>query len=541
MSYLIKNGHIVGDTGTDYAYVGNKPLINNNELTEGNHTSQDLGITKVMTLAEYNAEPVHSVDCLYIILDGDMQNPDANYNDLANKPSINGVVLTGNKPLNSLDLYDRGEVDKLIAASRSIRTVTEAQWAEILADPEKALPNTVYYVPHRDEGGTLVEGVYEVYLFDANKVLTPMGLTEMDLSDYLKIIPYHNDPSGAVIYEIGHNEGKEDGRELTSHSVINAINEIDTALQDRVKVEEEDLETDSKKVVEAINEVNDKTKMIEISIGDTISGTLSDEDYNKIKARPEECYIKDRYNIYYYSFVYNGQYMYSCIRPDTNFNSVNQRYFSVKSDKTYSVESTLFSGNKFTMPDCNGYDLGTIEKLDDFIAAMPNNSSKEVYASLPDLTNPGWVTIRKYSNMFVKILYWTRREGLAYVRSKDNSTTWSSWYKIAMSKDTAPEITYTASNVVKNVSPHFYYLNSTIGWFTCTFQASRAYNANEALKVIGGFKFDNKYPSVCSLAASSSSNNVCSSIMYNGGDLFFKSSDAITLNTTVYISGVISI
>lgn len=265
MSYLIKNGHIVGDTGTDYTYVGNKPLINNNELTEGNHTSQDLGITKVMTLAEYNAEPVHSVDCLYIILDGDMQNPDANYNDLANKPSINGVVLTGNKPLNSLDLYDRGEVDKLIAASRSIRTVTEAQWAEIMADPEKALPNTVYYVPHRDEGGTLVEGVYEVYLFDANKVLTPMGLTEMDLSDYLKIIPYHEDSSGAVIYEIGHNEGKEDGRELESHSVINAINEIDTLLQTYQKKEDDDiLVTDEDgtvqtKVVDALNALNDKT------------------------------------------------------------------------------------------------------------------------------------------------------------------------------------------------------------------------------------------------------------------------------------------
>lgn len=307
MSYLIKNGHIVGDTGTDYAYVGNKPLINNNELTEGNHTSQDLGITKVMTLAEYNAEPVHSVDCLYIILDGDMQNPDANYNDLANKPSINGVVLTGNKPLNSLDLYDRGEVDKLIAASRSIRTVTEAQWAEIMADPEKALSNTVYYVPHRDEGGVLVEGVYEVYLFDANKVLTPMGLTEMDLGDYLKIIPYHEDSSGAVIYDIGHNEGKEDGRELESHSVINAINEIDTALQDRVKVEEEDLETDSKKVVEAINElkedIDNAHPIIRVS-GTT--GNLTDEQVNILKKKDPKTILMNGTNYVAYPASFNG-------------------------------------------------------------------------------------------------------------------------------------------------------------------------------------------------------------------------------------------
>lgn len=307
MSYLIKNGHIVGDTGTDYAYVGNKPLINNNELTEGNHTSQDLGITKVMTLAEYNAEPVHSVDCLYIILDGDMQNPDANYNDLANKPSVNGVVLTGNKPLDSLDLYDRGEVDKLIAASRSIRTVTEAQWAEIMADPEKALPNTVYYVPHRDEGGTLVEGVYEVYLFDANKVLTPMGLTEMDLSDYLKIIPYHSDSTGAVIYEIGHNEGKEDGRELESHSVINAINEIDTALQDRVKVEEEDLETDSKKVVEAINElkedIDNAHPIIRVS-GQT--GDLTDEQVAILKKKDPKTILMSGANYVAYPASFNG-------------------------------------------------------------------------------------------------------------------------------------------------------------------------------------------------------------------------------------------
>lgn len=364
MSYLIKNGHIVGDTGTDYAYVGNKPLINNNELTEGNHTSQDLGITKVMTLAEYNAEPVHSVDCLYIILDGDMQNPDANYNDLANKPSVNGVVLTGNKPLDSLDLYDRGEVDKLIAASRSIRTVTEAQWAEIMADPEKALPNTVYYVPHRDEGGTLVEGVYEVYLFDANKVLTPMGLTEMDLGDYLKIIPYHSDSTGAVIYEIGHNEGKEDGRELESHSVINAINEIDTALQDRVKVEEEDLETDSKKVVEAINElkedIDNAHPIIRVS---STSTELTDEQIAILKKNdPKTILMNGTKYIAYPSTLdgSSGQFMRSVIDGEghviidqykLNSSTKNYEYTrktgSFVEEKIDKITLTIADSNKF--------------------------------------------------------------------------------------------------------------------------------------------------------------------------------------------------
>lgn len=180
-----------------------------------------------------------------IIVNGQVVAHSSNsYNNLdeVTLPMINSAKLIGNLTSSELNMYTKAEVEKLVASARSVKLVENY--------PSSPSAGILYYV------GT--EAPYQVCTYSTDTLARiDLGSTETDLSDYVKLIPSHKDETGKVIYEIGHNEGIDDGRELVAHSVTGIINEIDTALQDRVNVLENDLTTENKKVVEAINELND--------------------------------------------------------------------------------------------------------------------------------------------------------------------------------------------------------------------------------------------------------------------------------------------
>lgn len=174
MRYIIKNGKIYGIYNQNYSALTGKPSINNHELAEGiSYSSEDLGIVVgPISQAEYDAMPTHNPQTIYVVYDDeiDPSSTAINYNDLENKPQINGQVLTGNKPLSSLNIYSKEEVKNLIAAGRSI-IVTETK-------PASPSPNTLYYVE------TSTQSVYHVYLYDSNTQEADLGLSTIDLSDY---------------------------------------------------------------------------------------------------------------------------------------------------------------------------------------------------------------------------------------------------------------------------------------------------------------------------------------------------------------------
>lgn len=180
-----------------------------------------------------------------IIVNGQVVAHSSNsYNNLdeVTLPMINSAKLIGNLTSSELNMYTKAEVEKLVASARSVKLVENY--------PSSPSAGILYYV------GT--EAPYQVCTYSTDTLARiDLGSTETDLSEYVKLIPSHKDETGKVIYEVGHNEGIDDGRELVAHSVTGIINEIDTALQDRVNVLENDLTTENKKVVEAINELKD--------------------------------------------------------------------------------------------------------------------------------------------------------------------------------------------------------------------------------------------------------------------------------------------
>lgn len=95
----------------------------------------------------------------------ELQHNTKNYSKLINKPSLNGQVLQGNVSLDTLSLYNKSEVKRLVDAVSQIRLVTTMP-----ADPE---PNMTYYVgPNPD---TLL---YDVVLVNGAKQQIRMGTTQ---------------------------------------------------------------------------------------------------------------------------------------------------------------------------------------------------------------------------------------------------------------------------------------------------------------------------------------------------------------------------
>ena len=100
------------------------------------------------------------------------------YNDLNNKPSINGVTLQGNKSLVQLNIasidttYTRTKVDELISASQKVY---------LQATPPTYLSNVgLYYV------GAAGSTNYDIYLVDSTKQVTNLGSAGISLTGYQK-------------------------------------------------------------------------------------------------------------------------------------------------------------------------------------------------------------------------------------------------------------------------------------------------------------------------------------------------------------------
>lgn len=169
---VIRNGITYAIYNSNYSELTGKPSINNHELANGsNYSAEDLELVITCTQAEYDAMASRNPQCIYIVSDGNAPLvSESDYLDLSNKPSVNGVVLSGDKTLSSLDIYSREEVANLMASGRSIYVVASL--------PSNPSANTLYYVG--------ASAPYHVYLYDSNKMQVDLGSSELDLTEYYK-------------------------------------------------------------------------------------------------------------------------------------------------------------------------------------------------------------------------------------------------------------------------------------------------------------------------------------------------------------------
>ena len=92
----------------------------------------------------------------------EVANNTKNYNELLNKPLLNSKELVGNVSLNDINVYNKQQVDNLIASTRSVKAVTSL--------PSPLVENTMYYVgPDADDN-------YHVYLVDSALTLIDLGM-----------------------------------------------------------------------------------------------------------------------------------------------------------------------------------------------------------------------------------------------------------------------------------------------------------------------------------------------------------------------------
>ena len=181
MKVFYKQVQLNPTTATDYTDLLNKPSINGVEL-DGDKDTEQIKVTWFGTQDEFDALGTYSPSTFYIIDDGVPMGQQEDYLDLANKPMINGQVLTGNKQSSDLNIYNMDEVDNMLASLRSIRVVS--------ALPTAPLANTMYYV------GPDSEGIYLVYLFDSM-------LNRIDLGESVQRL---YEPGDAIRIDEGNNK-----------------------------------------------------------------------------------------------------------------------------------------------------------------------------------------------------------------------------------------------------------------------------------------------------------------------------------------------
>ena len=113
MAYIIRDGVVSGTTLEHYDRISNKPYINNATVGEVN-TSESLNILWKGTQEEYEALPIINPQTIYFITDGDEPEESLSYELLTDKPSINGVILSGDKTSAMLNMYNREEIDRML-------------------------------------------------------------------------------------------------------------------------------------------------------------------------------------------------------------------------------------------------------------------------------------------------------------------------------------------------------------------------------------------------------------------------------------------
>lgn len=141
--------------------------INGVELVDDKNT-EEIKVTWFGTDSEYQkiVNDSEIYDYTIYIVEDDKDTPirgDYSYLELEDKPSINGMILTGDKLPSDLDLYTIPEIDNMFAAMRTIIVQ-----AALPADP---LPNTLYYI------GT--NSPYSVYLIDSQRQSHYLGSSDV--------------------------------------------------------------------------------------------------------------------------------------------------------------------------------------------------------------------------------------------------------------------------------------------------------------------------------------------------------------------------
>ena len=128
----------------------------------------------------------------------------ASYNDLYSLPSINGITLQGDVTTDELNIYNKQQVDALIASIRAFRVVA--------VPPSSPLPNVQYYIGPDDKGA------YKICIYDKDLNRIDLGGSdEAKFEMYQEKQPTTKKDDGTHLYYLGHNEGEDDGKTLVSH------------------------------------------------------------------------------------------------------------------------------------------------------------------------------------------------------------------------------------------------------------------------------------------------------------------------------------
>lgn len=240
--FTVEFGEVINDGGThDYNELDNQPQINGHTL-EGNKTNEQLGIpvytegtgitlsgntisadTDVLaTKADLNSKQNVIVD-LPQIRSGASAGATAvqpedlariattgSYNDSLDKPSVNNVVLIGNKSLDALGIQPKGNyaleseipdvsnfitntVDNLVNYYKKSETFTKQEVNDLISaittmdiqvvqtlPTEDISTTTIYFVPKTTAG---TNDVYDEYVYVSN-AWEHIGSTDIDLSGY---------------------------------------------------------------------------------------------------------------------------------------------------------------------------------------------------------------------------------------------------------------------------------------------------------------------------------------------------------------------
>ena len=129
---LSHEGNVSGSLGggvSSYSLLTDKPKINNHTI-DGEMTAADLDLQDKIDFPEDGSK--------YLDGNGNFTTPPYinSYNDLSNKPMINGVVLTGDKTSDDLDLSNKAHVNELSDASVDFQNGQELPLLKCIANIE---------------------------------------------------------------------------------------------------------------------------------------------------------------------------------------------------------------------------------------------------------------------------------------------------------------------------------------------------------------------------------------------------------------------
>ena len=288
--FTVEFGEVINDGGThDYNELDNKPQINGHTL-EGNKTNEQLGIpvytegtgiklsgdtisadTDVLaTKADLNSKQNVIVDLPQIRSGAEagataVQPEDlariattGSYNDSLDKPSVNNVVLIGNKSLDALGIQPKGNyaleseipdvsnfitntVDNLVNYYKKSETFTKQEVNDLISaittmdirvvqtlPTEDISTTTIYFVPKTTAG---TNDVYDEYVYVSN-AWEHIGSTDIDLSGYqTKIDSSHKLSSDLVDDTNQTNKFVTENEKTTWNTEIENLQEEDELLK----------------------------------------------------------------------------------------------------------------------------------------------------------------------------------------------------------------------------------------------------------------------------------------------------------------------